>query len=104
VLPPKPGHVGGRLCIVNKNEAGVLGQITTFLGTQNVNIEQQINTSRGDIAYTVLDLSKIADPAGLQAGLAKACPGVISSRFIGNMFDDEMGKPGTFFYVKWASQ
>ncbi|KAG2434635.1 hypothetical protein HXX76_007529 [Chlamydomonas incerta] len=103
VLPPKPGHVGGRLCIVNKNEAGVLGQITTFLGTQKVNIEQQINTSRGDIAYTVLDLSKIDDPAGLQEGLAKACPGVISSRFIGNMFDDEMGKPGTFFYVKWAS-
>lgn len=46
--------------------AGVLGQITTYLGTQNVNIEQQINTSRGDIAYTVLDFGKVEDPAGLQ--------------------------------------
>lgn len=37
-----------------------------------------------------------------QAGLAKACPGIISSRFIGNVFDDELGQPGTFYYVKWA--
>jgi D-3-phosphoglycerate dehydrogenase len=35
VLDKKPGHIGGRLCIVNKNEAGVLGQITTFIGTQS---------------------------------------------------------------------
>ena len=103
VLDKKPGHIGGRLCIVNKNEAGVLGQITTFLGTQNINIEQQINTSRGDIAYTVLDFGKVEDPAGLQAGLAKACPAIISSRFIGNVFDDELGQPGTYFYVKWAN-
>ncbi|KAG2492025.1 hypothetical protein HYH03_009754 [Edaphochlamys debaryana] len=103
VLDKKPGHIGGRLCIVNKNEAGVLGQITTYLGTQKVNIEQQINTSRGDIAYTVLDFGKVEDPAGLQAGLAKACPGIISSRFIGNVFDDELGQPGTYFYVKWAA-
>ncbi|GLC46137.1 hypothetical protein PLESTB_001194100 [Pleodorina starrii] len=102
VLDKKPGHIGGRLCIVNKNEAGVLGQITTYLGTRNVNIEQQINTSRGDIAYTVLDFANVEDPAGLQEGLAKACPGIISSRFIGNVFDDELGKPGTFYYVQWA--
>ncbi|GLI61317.1 hypothetical protein VaNZ11_003673 [Volvox africanus] len=104
VLDKKPGHIGGRLCIVNKNEAGVLGQITTFLGTRNVNIEQQINTSRGDIAYTVLDFGKVEDPAGLQEGLAKACKGIISSRFIGNVFDDELGLPGTYFYVNWAQE
>ena len=28
VLDKKPDYVGGRLCIVNKNEAGVLGQVT----------------------------------------------------------------------------
>ena len=42
-----------RLCIVNDNKPGVLGAITTFLGSQNINIVQQINSSRGDIAYTV---------------------------------------------------
>ena len=34
---------------------------------RNVNIEQEINTSRGDIAYTVLDLGSVeVDPARLQ--------------------------------------
>ncbi|KAG2498412.1 hypothetical protein HYH03_003671 [Edaphochlamys debaryana] len=102
VLDRKPGHIGGRLCIVNKNEAGVLGQITTYLGSQGVNIEQQINTSKGGIAYTVLDFGEVADPSGLQSGLGAACPGVISSRFIGNVFEDEIGQPGTFFWVRWA--
>lgn len=102
VLEKKPGHVGGRLCIVNKNEAGVLGQITTYLGTKKVNIEQQINTSKGSIAYTVLDFGTVEDPAGLQAELAEKCPGIISSRFIGNVFNDELGQPGTFYYVRWA--
>lgn len=102
VLEKKPGHIGGRLCIVNKNEAGVLGQITTYFGQKGLNIEQQINTSRGEIAYTVLDFGKVEDPAGLQEGLAKNCPGIISSRFIGNVFDDELGQPGTYFYVNWA--
>eukprot|EP00798_Chlamydomonas_sp_ICE-L_P003150 gene3150-13162_t len=102
VLDRKPGHIGGRLVIVNKNESGVLGQITTYLGSKNVNIEQQINTSRGSIGYTVLDLTTVDDPAGVQAELAAACPGVISSRFIGDVFSDELGTPGTFFKVTWA--
>ena len=38
-----------------------------------------------------------------QTELAKACPGLISSRFIGNVFSDELGTPGTFYYVRWAS-
>jgi D-3-phosphoglycerate dehydrogenase len=46
----------------------VLGQITTFLGRRNLNIEQQINTSRGEIAYTVIDFGKVENPAGLQVG------------------------------------
>jgi D-3-phosphoglycerate dehydrogenase len=66
------------------------------MGQQGVNIEQQINTSRGDIAYTVLDLTEMADPEKFQADLCKACPGIISSRFI-------LGKPGSNFYVKWAA-
>ncbi len=99
ILDKKPGHVGARLCIVNKNAPGVLGQITTFMGTKGVNIEQQINTSRGDIAYTVLDLTSIADPAQFQKDLASACPGVISSRLLGDVFNDELGQPGAYFYV-----
>ena len=35
-----------RLCIINENKPGVLGQITTLLGGMNVNIAQQLNVSR----------------------------------------------------------
>eukprot|EP00798_Chlamydomonas_sp_ICE-L_P022426 gene22426-29538_t len=72
---PKADGAGGRLCIVNKNQTGVLGQITSFLGSKNVNIAQQINTSRGDIAYTIFDFAEVADPDSLQEELAKACQG-----------------------------
>ena len=39
-----------------------------------------------------------------QAELAKACPAIISTRFLGDVFNDELGKPGTFFSVNWAKQ
>jgi len=92
-----------RLCIVNKNVPGVLGNITTFLGTQDVNIVSQVNNSNGEIAYTIIDMETApADPDALQSALAAQCDGIISSRFIGTAFDDNLGKPGTFFYVNWA--
>jgi len=101
ILPPHKNSSGARLCIVNKNESGALGEITTFLGAQKCNIIQQINTSRDSVAYTVIDLETCpSDPAALQADLAKTCPMVISSRFIGSVFNDELGQPGTFFWVR----
>lgn len=49
-----------RISIVNKNVPGVLAKITDCIGTKNqLNITQQINQSRGDIAYNVIDI----DPA-----------------------------------------
>jgi D-3-phosphoglycerate dehydrogenase len=94
---------GGRLCVVNKNEPGVLGEITTFLGSQGLNISQELNTSRGNIAYTVIDFSNVPeDPDAMQDGLAKACSSVISSRFIGTVFEDQLGQPGSYFKVSWA--
>ena len=101
ILPPHKNSSGARLCIVNKNESGARGELTTFLGAQKCNIIQQINTSRDSVAYTVIDLETCpTDPAGLQDALAKTCPMVISSRFIGSVFNDELGQPGTFFWVR----
>ncbi len=39
----------------------------------------------------------------LQADLAKACPAIVSTRFIGDVFNDELGQPGSFFNVKWST-
>merc|ERR1711918_171388 len=83
-------------------DAGVLGQITSFLGARNINIVQQLNTSRGEIAYTVIDMSHTPeDPSKLQADLAAECADVISSRFVSDPFHTELGKPGTYFAVSW---
>jgi len=93
-----------RLCIVNENHPGVLGSITTFLGEEGINIDQQINLSRGNVAYTVIDLEKLpSDPEGLQNKLGKI-EGILSSRFIGFPFHTEVGRPGTFFHVSWYQE
>ena len=103
ILAPHVNSSGARLTIVNKNVPGALGEITSFLGSKGVNILQQINTSRDPVAYTVIDLAEIPeDPAGLQEEMAKVCPDVVSSRFIGSVFNDSLGQPGAYFYVKWA--
>jgi len=92
-----------RLAIVHKNEPGILGQITTFLGSQNINITQQVNSSMNSIAYTLVDIESCPkDPAGLQQKLVDACPAIISLRYISDLQENELGQPGSFFFVKWA--
>ena len=94
-----------RLCTVHENKPGVLGQLTTFLGNKGFNITQQISNSRGPIAYTVIDMQELPpDPEALQEELAVSTPEVISMRFLSDVFadDNEMGQPGTYFYVRWA--
>ena len=55
------------------NDPGVLGDITSFIGSKGINISQQINTSRGKIAYTVIDMAtRPDDPSALQEELAQA--------------------------------
>ena len=45
-----------RLTIANANVPNMVGQISTALGEQGLNIEDLLNKSRGEIAYTVVDL------------------------------------------------
>ena len=46
----------GRIAIHHRNTHGVIGQITTILGNEDVNVSDMTNKSRGDYAYTLLDL------------------------------------------------
>ncbi|GAB5353645.1 hypothetical protein AAMO2058_000052300 [Amorphochlora amoebiformis] len=102
-LQPKDNE-SSRLCIVNENSPGVLGAITSFLGVKGINIEQQINLSRGGIAYTVIDMKgQPEDPSLMQTELAKV-DGILSSRFIGVPFKNELGRPGTFYHVTWFQE
>ena len=90
-----------RLCIINENKPGVLGQITTLLGGMNVNIAQQLNTSRDTIAYNVIDLDDFPKDSteNLQKELL-AMDGVLSTRFI---FTGSVAEGPAAFYVKDVS-
>ena len=81
-----------RFTVVNKNIPGCLASITEAFAAENLNIVQQINQSRDQIAYTVLDI----DTSGQGEVLCfknvqeriTMLPGVLSSRVI-------YGRPGT---------
>ena len=69
-----------RICVIHKNIPNMLTSITSIVAANNVNIENMLNKSRGDYAYTMLDVSGInADEV-----LAKieAVEGIIKVRII----------------------
>ncbi len=51
-----------RITILHKNIPNMLSQFTSIVSEKNINIENLLNKSRGDYAYTVLDSeSKVSD-------------------------------------------
>lgn len=46
-----------RVAILHRNIPNMLSQITTFFGSQGLNIKNLANKSRGDYAYTLIDIS-----------------------------------------------
>ena len=46
-----------RVCVVHKNIPNILTQISGVFAARNINIENMLNKSKKDTAYTVLDLS-----------------------------------------------
>ena len=51
-----------RMCIIHKNIPAILASITTLLSKDGVNVENLSNKSKGDYAYTMVDLgSKVAE-------------------------------------------
>ena len=87
---PRRSDANTRICVVNENKPGMLSSITAVFGNANINVLQQINASRGDVAYNVIDIAK---PTGdvtslnfkswdaLQEALTNI-PGVKSTRFV----------------------
>ena len=54
-LPERnPDHI--RITVVNENKPGVLNSITEVFAKFNLNIMQQINHSKDEVAYTVIDI------------------------------------------------
>ena len=47
-----------RMCILHKNVPAMLANITTLLARDGVNVENLTNKSKGDYAYTIVDLGE----------------------------------------------
>ncbi|SFF30924.1 D-3-phosphoglycerate dehydrogenase [Fontimonas thermophila] len=78
VLPLLPGKT--RLCIVNENVPNMVGQISTALAKRALNIADLLNKSRGDLAYTIVDVdTPIPDDAITEIA---AINGVLATRLI----------------------
>jgi D-3-phosphoglycerate dehydrogenase len=56
-LPLLPGKT--RVCIVNENVPNMVGQISTALANRKLNIADLLNKSRGDLAYTLVDVDEV---------------------------------------------
>ena len=76
VMPRAEGGV--RLAVVNANVPNMVGQITTALAEAGLNIIDMINKSKGDLAYTLVDVDRPL-PAELLARL-RAIEGVLAVR------------------------
>ena len=74
-----------RLCIVNENSSGSLGNIFTHLGSLDLNITQHVNSSRGEIAYNVLDIDTAVDSYQHLLSTLDQVPGVLTGRLITNL-------------------
>ena len=69
-----------RICVIHKNIPNMLTSITSIVAENNVNIENMLNKSRGDYAYTILDVSGINDDEILTK--ITAVDGIIRARII----------------------
>lgn len=90
---PQPPEKTIRMSVVNKNVPGALAQILEVFASQKLNIIQQINQSKGEVAYNVLDFDPVIAGGStcslrdLQRAVTML-PEVMSSRVL-------FGTPGT---------
>ena len=75
---PRSGDV--RICVLHKNIPAVLSAVTTCLSEQRINIENMTNKSRGDAAYTIIDVTGSADAISREQ--LAAIEGVIRVRIL----------------------
>jgi len=77
-MPRADAH---RLTLANANVPNMVGQISTVLADASLNIEDLLNKSRGDVAYTIVDLN--GDVTDETLANLRAIEGVLSVRDLG---------------------
>jgi len=81
-FPPCALPVMGRtrLVVANANVPNMVGQITTVLAGDKINIADMMNKSAGDLAYNIIDIDGDMDEAKLEK--LRKIEGVITARLI----------------------
>jgi D-3-phosphoglycerate dehydrogenase len=75
---PRAGQC--RLAIANANVPNMVGQISTALAEASLNIADLLNKSRGEIAYTLIDIDAPVPASVLER--VRAIQGVLSARVV----------------------
>ena len=70
----------GRIAVTHKNIPSMIGQVTQILGAEGLNIADMTNKSKGENAYTLIDLESAASIEALNA--LKAIDGVTRVRVV----------------------
>ncbi|MBQ1244519.1 MAG: phosphoglycerate dehydrogenase [Clostridia bacterium] len=73
-----PHNGAARVCLLHKNIPNVLNSITSVISSESLNIENLSNGSKGDYAYTIVELS--ANPSDKALEELKAIDGMIKIR------------------------
>jgi D-3-phosphoglycerate dehydrogenase len=71
---------GARITFSNDNVAGVLGEVLSILADSQVNVVDMVNRSRGDLAYTIIDVEN--SPNSDVIAKIAAADHVISARLV----------------------
>jgi D-3-phosphoglycerate dehydrogenase len=75
-----PRESGYRLAIANANVPNMLGQISTTLAGAGLNIHNMVNKSRGDLAFTLVDVESTVQQAVIDQ--LSAIGGVLRVRYL----------------------
>ncbi|GHV34038.1 D-3-phosphoglycerate dehydrogenase [Clostridia bacterium] len=79
---PVSGSHGSRVGVLHENIPNVLSSISGIFGSQGQNVDNMINKSRGEFAYTLMDTPASVSDATVEK--LKGIPGVIRVRVIAN--------------------
>lgn len=78
IAMPRSGSI--RVCVIHKNVPNMLTQITQTMAKDNINIENMLNKSKKEYAYTLLDITD-GDKEKIKAELA-SIEGIIRVRLV----------------------
>jgi D-3-phosphoglycerate dehydrogenase len=75
-----PRESAWRIAIANANVPNMVGQISTAMAQSGLNIHNMVNKSRGDMAYTLVDVDSAVPDSALET--IRAIEGVLAVRYL----------------------